>query len=205
MYFGCENSALQRNQSAGSQEPSPHHEAARFPFGHGASTSSVPCRRWGEMADHQSPPSGRGDGKMGLTCGQPFYPSTILRNFSSSESCWHSVCLRAGLKIPGRAVFVLKVGWRGATRENTLHGSSTEEQRSQTACRTKILWTAGLLSVGGVGSAFTARSGDAQASPPCPQPKSPAAAPLAIFRPALWSAGRRLIIGRNIIWRWNRH
>ena len=81
---------------------------------------------------------------------------------------------------PRRAVFVLKAGWRGATKEtamrvsaqlilgkptrkawgaHTLHRSSTEEQRSQTAFRTKILWTAGLLSVGGVGSAFTARSG----------------------------------------------
>jgi len=33
----------------------------------------------------------------------------------------------------GDAVFEEKAGWRGATKENTLHGSSTEEQRSQTA------------------------------------------------------------------------
>ena len=103
------------------------------------------------------------------------------------------------------AQLILGKPTRKAWGSHTLHRSSTEEQRSQTAFRTKILWTAGLLSVGGVGSAFTARSGDAQASPPCPQPKSPAAAPLAIFRPALWSAGRRLIIGRNIIWRRNPH
>ena len=109
---------------------------------------------------------------------------------------------------PRRAVFVLKAGWRGATKEtamrvsaqlilgkptrkawgaHTLHRSSTEEQRSQTAFRTKILWTAGLLSVGGVGSAITALCGDVGAraeapSPPCPQPKSLAAAPLAISR-----------------------
>ena len=134
MYFGCENSALQRNQSAGSQEPSPHHEAARFPFGHGASTSSVPCRRWGEMADHQSPPSGRGDGKMGLTCGQPFYPSTILRNFSSSESCRQSVCLRAGLKIPGRAVFVLKLDGE-ARRDTILAGDDVRRLKLKTYFR----------------------------------------------------------------------
>jgi hypothetical protein len=31
------------------------------------------------MADHQPAPSGGSDGKMGLTCGQPFYLSTIFQ------------------------------------------------------------------------------------------------------------------------------
>ena len=102
--------------------------------------------------------------------------------------------LRAYLKIPWGAVFDLKAGWRGVTREHTLHGSATEEQRSQTACRVKTPVAVSLLSVGGVGSASTARCGDAgdraeAPSPPCPQPKSFTAAPLAIFRPALMSSG----------------
>ena len=54
-----------------------------------------------------------------------------------------------------------------AWEAHTLQGSLTEEQRSQTAFRAKTLRAAGLLFVGGVGSAFTARCGDAQASPPC--------------------------------------
>ena len=41
--------------------------------------------------------------------------------------------LRACLKIARGAVFVKRAGWRGVTKENTLHGSSTEEQQSQTA------------------------------------------------------------------------
>ena len=91
---------------------------------------------------------------------------------------------KACLKIPRGAIFVLKAGWRGETRENTLHGSSTEEQRSQMAFRTKTLRAASLLSAGGVGSAITAHCGDAPGSPPCPQTKSFTAAPLAIFRQA---------------------
>ena len=43
------------------------------------------------------------------------------------------------------------------------------------------LHSAGLLAVGGFGSAVTARSGDAPASPPGPRPKSLAAVPLGIF------------------------
>src|SRR5271169_227087 len=72
-----------------------------------------------------------------------------------------------------------------AMRENALHGSSTEEQRSQPAVCSKTLRAAGLSAVGRVGSLVTARSGDASHSPPCPHPKSLAAAPLAIFRQAL--------------------
>ena len=47
--------------------------------------------------------------------------------------------VRACLKIPSGAVFVEKAGWRGATKENTPCGSSTEEQRSQTAFSSKTL------------------------------------------------------------------
>ena len=39
--------------------------------------------------------------------------------------------LGASLKIPRDPVFGGKIGWGGVTKENTLHGSSTEEQRSQ--------------------------------------------------------------------------
>jgi hypothetical protein len=49
----------------------------------------------------------------------------------------------------------------------------------------KTLRAAGLLSMTCVGSAVTARCGDAPASPPWPQPKSLAAAPLVIFKQAL--------------------
>src|SRR5713101_8130447 len=42
-------------------------------------------------------------------------------------------CLRACLETTRGAVFVEKAGWRGATKENIPGGSSTEEQRSQTA------------------------------------------------------------------------
>ena len=41
------------------------------------------------------------------------------------------------------------------------------------------------MSVAGVGSVVTARCGDAPTSPPWPQPKSLAAAPLVIFKQAL--------------------
>ncbi|MBM3840458.1 MAG: hypothetical protein FJ398_21335, partial [Verrucomicrobia bacterium] len=41
--------------------------------------------------------------------------------------------LRACPKIPRGPVFAPKAGWRGATKENILPGSSTEEQRSQAA------------------------------------------------------------------------
>ena len=92
---------------------------------------------------------------------------------------------RACLKIPRGAVFEERAGWRGATRENTLYGSSTEEQRSQAALFSKTLRAAGLLSAGRVGSVVTAHYGDAPPSPPSPHPKSLAAAPLAIFRQAL--------------------
>src|SRR5215203_4731333 len=93
--------------------------------------------------------------------------------------------LRACLKIRKGAVFGPQAGWRGATKENILYGSSTEEQRSQPACGPKTLRAAGLLTVGFVGSDLTAHCGDAQTSPPRPQPKSLAAAPFPIFSQAL--------------------
>ena len=71
--------------------------------------------------------------------------------------------------------------WRGATKENTPCGSSTEEQRSQTAVATKTLRAAGLLALALVVAGVTARSGDAPPAPPRPNPKSQAAAPLPIF------------------------
>jgi len=48
----------------------------------------------------------------------------------------------------------------------------------------QTLRVAVLLAVGGVGSVVTARCGDVPPSPPCPAPKSLAAAPLGIFRQA---------------------
>lgn len=93
--------------------------------------------------------------------------------------------IRACLKIPSGAVFEQKAGWRGATKENTPCGSSTEEQRSQTAFCSKTLRAVGLLALTRVGSVVTARSGDAPTSPPWPNPKCLAAAPPAIFRQAL--------------------
>ena len=80
---------------------------------------------------------------------------------------------RAFLKIPRGAVFVQKVGWRGATKESAVRdsaqrtlgkqtgraweahtpcGSSTEEQRSQTTFCTKTLRAAALLSSASIGS-----------------------------------------------------
>jgi len=95
--------------------------------------------------------------------------------------------MRACLKIPRDAVFEQSGGWRGATRENTFHGSSTKEQRRQPAVGSQTLRVAGPLAVGCVGSVAIARRmayGDAPPSPRCLQPKSLAAAPVAILRPA---------------------
>ena len=68
-------------------------------------------------------------------------------------------------KMPGDAVFEEKAGWRGATKENTLHGSSTEEQKSRAAFSSKILRTAGLLAGSFVVVAVIARYGDTPATP----------------------------------------
>ncbi len=64
----------------------------------------------------------------------------------------------------------------GATKE-ALRAATMEQLRKHRA--------AGLLSVAGVGSFLTARCGDARNSPPWPQPKSLAAAPLVVSKQAL--------------------
>ena len=56
---------------------------------------------------------------------------------------------------------------------------------------------AGLLGVGGVGSVVTARFGDAPPSPPCPHPKSLAAAPLLVCNQALKLAQVALSYGAD--------
>ncbi len=83
------------------------------------------------------------------------------------------------------AVIERNTGWRGATKENPPRGSSTEEQRSRTAFGSITLRAAGLLAWGFVVACVTARCGDAPHATPRPNPESPAAAPLAIFRQAL--------------------
>src|SRR5258708_7794037 len=92
----------------------------------------------------------------------------------------------------------------GATKENIPGGSSTEEQRSQTAFSPKTLRAAGLLSVAGVGSFLTARCGDARNSPPWPHPKSLAAAPLVVSKQALRWIVEQLALGAwaNVARRW---
>ena len=123
--------------------------------------------------------------------------------------------MRACLKIPRGAVFAQKAGWRGVTKEtavrdsaplsfgnltrraweaHTPRGSSTEEQRSQTAFCARTLRAVGLLALAGVSSVVTAGCGDAPPSPPWPKPKSPAAAPLAIFREALSPTGGLMML-----------
>ena len=92
---------------------------------------------------------------------------------------------RACLKTGRGPVFAEKARWRGATKEHTRQGSVTEEQRSQRAFCAKTLRAADLLPLAGVGSAVTARCGDAPASPPWPPPKSLAAGPHPVFRQAL--------------------
>src|SRR6266702_1795637 len=85
-----------------------------------------------------------------------------------------------------------------ATKENIPGGSSTEEQRSQTAFCPKTLRAAGLLSVAGVDSFLTARCGALRAATaPWPQPKSLAAAPLVVSKQALsQSRAPRLVAAR---------
>jgi hypothetical protein len=76
-----------------------------------------------------------------------FRPSAIIgvamNNFVKWLGCGGRI--RACLKIRNDAVFVARAGWQGATKENTLHGSSTEEQRRQPALAAKTLRAAGLL------------------------------------------------------------
>ena len=90
----------------------------------------------------------------------------------------------------------------GATRE-ALRAATTEQLRkhsragrSQTAFSPKTLRAAGLLSVAGVGSFLTARCGDARNSPPWPQPKSLAAAPLVVSKQALTDPRWDMLVAR---------
>jgi len=83
----------------------------------------------------------------------------------------HGIRLRACPKIPRDAVSEQRAD--GETRQGE-YASWVFDQGA-----------AGLLAVGCVGSVVTARYGDAPSSPPCPPPKSLAAAPLAIFGQAL--------------------
>ena len=108
--------------------------------------------------------------------------------------------LRACLKTRRDAVFAPKAGWRGATRENIPGGSSTEEQRSQTAFGAKTLRAAALLPAGCVGSFLTARCGDARNSPPCLRPKSLAAAPRRVFKQALRKISAWLSRAAGRVW-----
>src|SRR5258708_15595627 len=79
---------------------------------------------------------------------------------------------------------------RAATTEQL--GRHSRAGRSQTAFSAKTLRAAGLLSVAGVESFPTARCGRcAPPRPPWPQPKSLAAAPLVVSKPALKRAGPR--------------
>src|SRR6266542_1369999 len=101
-----------------------------------------------------------------------------------------SALLRACFKIPWESCFRGK-GWLARRDEGGYpQRSPPEEQRSQPAFSAKTLWAAGLLSVACVGSALTARCGDAGAraeapSPLWPQSKSLAAGPHAILKQAL--------------------
>ena len=113
--------------------------------------------------------------------------------------------LRACFKIPWGPVFAEKAAGRGATKENIPGGSSTEEQRSQTAFSAKTLRAAGLLPAAGVGSVLTAHFGDARTSPPWPQPKSLAAGPHAILKQALKVAATTLRVSElTALLRWRR-
>jgi len=92
---------------------------------------------------------------------------------------------RACLKSARGAVFPGKAVWSGWTREDILSGSQIGEQQRQTAFSAKTRRAAVLLPLGFVGLFLTAHCGDAQNNPPRPKPKSPAEAPLGIFRQSL--------------------
>jgi len=112
------------------------------------------------------------------------------------------------LKTGCGAVFVAKAGWRGATKGNTPRGSSTEEQRSETALAAKTLRAAFLLALDFVVADGTARCGDVPSAPPRPKPKSPAAAPFPVFKQALRipkgfrppAQGREAALGQRLEW-----
>ncbi len=98
--------------------------------------------------------------------------------------------LGARLKTRRGPVFAGKAGCRGGTKEHTLQGSVTEEQRSQAAFPAKTLRAMGLLREAFVGSTVTARCGDAPVSPSRPRTKSLVAGPFLILRRALRPTSR---------------
>ena len=166
--------ALSRNDAVGNRElRSAVPVGQRFQPVHEFTNANT--KRFGQTNVHFPVPTALqgGTGRM------PVLPSTA------------SFRLRACLKMARSAVIEQKAGWQGATKENTLHGSSTQEQRSQTAFCSITLRAAGLLAWGLVVACVTARCGEwpvrlaPPPAPPRPNPKSPAAAPLAIFRLAL--------------------
>ena len=73
----------------------------------------------------------------------------------------------------------------GADPEWSVTEEAIPQARDQAALSAKTLRATGLLAWAVVGSAVTARFGDAPASPPRPSPKSLVAEPLPIFRQAL--------------------
>ena len=119
--------------------------------------------------------------QFGLVCIPLF---SLLAPVQLSSCSIEFFPLRACFKIQRGPVFAEKAAWRGATKEHSLEGSVTEEQRSQAAFSAKTRRAAGLLAAAGVGSALTARCGDARASPPWLRPKSLAAGPLSILKQA---------------------
>ncbi len=115
----------------------------------------------------------------------------------------HEPALRARLKSREGPVFAGKAGWRGATKEHTLQGSVTEEQRSQPAFPAKTLRATGLLREAFVGSTVTARCGDAPVSPPRPRTKSLVAGPFLLFSRALTpTLSHRVRVFTHILHRW---
>ncbi|MBM3838748.1 MAG: hypothetical protein FJ398_12445 [Verrucomicrobia bacterium] len=72
--------------------------------------------------------------------------------------------LRACPKIPRGPVFAPKAGWRGATKENILPGSSTEEQRSQKAKSPQPSGAGRRLAGCGVARRSQPQNGDAPSS-----------------------------------------
>jgi len=88
-------------------------------------------------------------------------------------------------KVSGDPVFEERGRWRGARREDTRPWSLTDEPRSQMPLSSKTRRAAVPLGVSFVGSAVTARCGDAPTSPPRTPPKPLAAGPHSLLRWAL--------------------
>src|SRR5207245_8894 len=112
----------------------------------------------------KSPVGAAASASMPLLRSFDFLPFVIYKDGAPLGLGKARLALRDCLETTRGAVFGEKAGWRGATKENIPGGSSTEEQRSQTAFSAKTLRAAGLLSVAGVGSFLTARCGALRAA-----------------------------------------